>query len=86
MTDIKTITLSSKGQICIPKEMRIESNFKEGEKLVMIATQDQIVIRRAKNLLQRLHLEKEGFENTLLSENSLKKDWENKHDEKWNQV
>ncbi|MBU0471336.1 MAG: AbrB/MazE/SpoVT family DNA-binding domain-containing protein [Nanoarchaeota archaeon] len=84
--DIKKITLSPKGQICIPKDMRDEVKFKDNEKLIMIADKNQIIIRKTTDFLKRLKLDSESITNMLLSENILKKDWDNEYDEQWNNV
>jgi len=38
--------VSSKGQIVIPREMREESNLKEGEKLLVYGDKDTIILKR----------------------------------------
>jgi len=78
--EIKTIKLSSKGQLCIPQEMRKEAGFKEGEKLILIAKTNEIRIQKSKKILD--NLDKEGFETISMSEEVLKKDWNNKRDDK----
>jgi AbrB family looped-hinge helix DNA binding protein len=40
--------MSSKGQIVIPSEMR--NNIKEGEKLLLIQNENQIIIKKASEL------------------------------------
>ena len=47
MEDIGIIKMSSKGQIVIPQDMRI--NIREGDKLVIIKNKNQIIIKRAKD-------------------------------------
>ncbi len=80
--EIKTIKLSAKGQLCIPQEMREEVGFKEGEKLILIAKDKEIIIKKSKNLLEDLDME--GFETMLMSEEVLKEEWDNEYDERWN--
>ena len=82
--DVKTVVFSSKGQICIPKEMRNEVKFKEGEKLILIADKDQLIIKKMSDFLQKLKINSDSLTTMLLSEESLKKDWDNKYDERWN--
>ena len=84
MTDFKTIKMSQKGQICIPKEMRKEVDFKEGEKLILIAKDHEIVIKKNKEILGGLDFTKESVKTMVMSEDSLKKDWDNKYDDRWN--
>ncbi len=44
MLDIAVTKMSSKGQVVIPQEMRGE--FKEGEKLVIIKNDDQLILKK----------------------------------------
>ena len=46
--EIAITTMSSKGQIVIPKEMR--SRIKEGEKIVILERDGQFVLKLARNL------------------------------------
>ena len=79
--EIKTINLSAKGQLCIPQKMREEVGFKEGEKLMLIAKDDEIIIKKSKDVLKKLDISKESFETMLMSEAVLAKDWLSKEDE-----
>lgn len=72
--EIKTITLTEKGQIAIPKEMRTLEGFKIGTKLVMLAFPDHLEIRALKKF-------SEGMECMLASQEVLAKDWNSKEDE-----
>jgi len=45
MKDIAVTRISSKGQVVIPQEMR--EGLKEGDKLVIIKNDDQIILKRA---------------------------------------
>ena len=46
-------TLSSKGQIVIPKSLR--KGFKEGEKLLIIRNDDQIILKKANEFDKQLN-------------------------------
>ena len=50
--DISVTTLSSKGQIVIPIEMR--KDIKEGEKLVIIKNKNQLIIERISEFDKKL--------------------------------
>ncbi len=82
--EIKTIKLSAKGQLCIPQEMREEVGFKEGEKLILVAKGNEILIRKSNDILKKLKIDKESFETMLMSEEVLKEEWDNEYDERWN--
>ncbi len=67
---IDTTKMSSRGQIVIPLDMR--KDIKEGDKLIVIKKDDEIIIKKSIP------------EWTILSEKSLAKNWLNKEeDEAW---
>lgn len=82
--DIKTIKLSDKGQISIPKDIRKGMHLKNGDKLVLMTKGRQLILQKADLLLKKLNIEEELIGTMLLSEETLKKDWDNKYDERWN--
>lgn len=82
--DIKTLKLSEKGQISIPKDIREGMHLKKGDKLVLITKGGQLILQKAEMLLSKLKVEEESIGTMLLSEEALKKDWDNKYDERWN--
>ena len=68
MIDISITKMSSKGQIVIPMEMR--SNIKEGEKLMLIKNNGQIIIKKASDLDKNL---KEDLEFAKRTEDAWKR-------------
>ena len=82
--EIKTIKLSEKGQISIPKEIRKGMHLKKGDKLVLMAKGEQLIMQKADAVLKKLGFEEESMDNMLASQETLKKDWDNKYDERWN--
>ena len=68
MIDISITKMSSKGQIVIPKEMR--NNIKEGEKLMLIKNNGQIIIKKASDLDKNL---KEDLEFAKRTEDAWKR-------------
>ncbi|MEK6973796.1 MAG: AbrB/MazE/SpoVT family DNA-binding domain-containing protein [Nanoarchaeota archaeon] len=76
MTEI--ITVGEKGQIVIPKKIRDELKIIKGTKLIITEDKDKISIKPIK--IDERHLL------MLLSETSLKKTWNNKYDERWDDV
>ena len=46
--DVAITKISSKGQVVIPFEMR--KNFREGDKLLIIQNEDQLIMKKASNL------------------------------------
>jgi AbrB family looped-hinge helix DNA binding protein len=80
MAHIQTITVSSKGQIVIPEEVRRELAIKDGTRLVLVERGGKIVLEKEKQLIMKM--EKLGW--LLLAESSLAKDWLAKEeDEAW---
>ncbi|MBN1502289.1 AbrB/MazE/SpoVT family DNA-binding domain-containing protein [Candidatus Woesearchaeota archaeon] len=75
MIDIKTATITSKGQIALPKEIREETGFKEGDKVAVVSYEDRIEIRPMWQV-------KERIETAYASEKSLAKDWLVKEEDK----
>ena len=48
MEQIKTVKISDKGQISIPKDIREELNLKEGETLILITDGEKIILEKIK--------------------------------------
>jgi AbrB family looped-hinge helix DNA binding protein len=65
---IDTTKMSSRGQIVIPLEMR--KDIKEGDKLIVIRKDDEIIIKKSIP------------ETAILSEKAFAKNWLSKEDEK----
>lgn len=76
MTEV--ITMGEKGQIVIPKKIREDFKISKGTKLLILEEKEKITIKPI--TLDEKHL----F--MLLSETSLKKVWDNKYDERWDDV
>jgi AbrB family looped-hinge helix DNA binding protein len=68
MAEIDVTRMSSKGQIVIPLEMR--KNFKEGEKILIIKSGEQIVLKKASELDKNL---KEDLEFAKRTEEAYKR-------------
>ena len=88
MAHIQTVTVSSKGQIVIPEEVRRELAIKDGTRLVLVERSGKIVLEKEKQLIIKLEKlsqeEKEKLGWLLLAESSLTKDWLTKEeDEAW---
>jgi AbrB family looped-hinge helix DNA binding protein len=74
--DIRTATITQKGQICIPNIARNLAGFKEGTKISVVVYADRVELRP---------LKKEKLNDALLcmlaSEDALAKNWLSKEDE-----
>ena len=82
MEDIKTVKISDKGQISIPKDIREELSLKEGETLIMISDGKKIVLEKKDRIMKKIKSESDAT--MRMSEHVLKKDWDNEYDERWN--
>ena len=86
MTHIQTISVSSKGQIVIPEEIRNEMKIKEGTKLVLVESGSRIILEKESDFLAAMknpltEIEKEKLGWMILAEKSLAKVWDNPKDE-----
>lgn len=84
MEYVKTLRVSPKGQISIPKDARDALGIEAGEQLIMLVRKKQILIEKSSDLLKELGTRVESLENMLVSEGVLKKDWDNEYDDRWN--
>lgn len=74
--DIRTATLTSKGQICIPNVARNLVGFKEGTKISIIVYTDRVELKPLRN--EELN---DALFCMLASEEVLAKNWLSKEDE-----
>jgi AbrB family looped-hinge helix DNA binding protein len=80
---VKTVKVSDKGQIAIPQEIREEAGIKKGEELIIVQDNGTILLEKATKVAARM---KDDFKDLLkFSEQSLKKVWNNKEDDIWNE-
>ena len=75
LVEIRSATITEKGQIAIPKEIREIEGFSEGTKIAILAYEDHIELRPMKQVNEKMFT-------AYASEKSLAKDWDNKEDEK----
>lgn len=66
LVEMKSATVTGKGQVAIPKELRKKAGFTEGARVAVLAFSDRIELRPLKEIERRLP--------ALLSEKALK-DW-----------
>lgn len=71
---MRTATITSKGQVAIPQELRKTKIFKEGGKVVILAFDEKIEIIP-------LYVFKKKIAPALASEKALAKEWLSKEDE-----
>jgi len=71
----KVATVSSKGQITLPKELRERHHLREGEKVVLLDAEDGILVKHARPRLRGLlrgKIDGKGFEEDL---RTLRREW-----------
>ena len=74
---MRTATITGKGQISIPKDIRDIGNFEVGSKVAIVTFDDRIEIRPLREFNEKLFP-------ALASEKVLAKDWLSKEeDEAW---
>ena len=79
---MRTVTVSGKGQISIPQEIRKQLAVEKGTKLVIVLKDKKLLIRKVSDISQSIE---DGFDDVVQhSELSLKKIWDNEEDEVWN--
>ena len=74
LLEIKTVKITEKGQIALPREMRELEGFEEGTKIVILAFPDHIELRPLEQLDEKIFP-------ALASEKTLAKDWLSLEDE-----
>ena len=74
LLEIKSATITKKGQIAIPKHIREIEGFKEGSKIAILAFEDRVELRPLNQFSEKMFT-------ALASEKSLAKDWFSKEDE-----
>ncbi len=78
MADVDVVTVSSKGQIVLPKRARDAMGIEEGSRLLIVQDKEVITIKKMSTNVAR---DMSGY---LLSEKSLSKIWSSKEeDEAW---
>ena len=72
---IHSATVSSKGQITLPKEFREGYHLKEGEEIMMLPTDEGILIKHKKTPLRGMFagkIDAEGYEKDI---KAVRKEW-----------
>ena len=79
---IKTVKVSDKGQISIPKNIRNKINIKKGDELILMQTDGKLLLEKTENLSRKME---DDFKDIMkINEDSLKDLWDNDEDNIWN--
>ena len=81
---MKTVKVSGKGQISIPKDIRISIGIDKGDELVIVQSGDKIMIIKGSKIAEGLVDDFSDME--IYAEESLKDIWDNDEDEVWNKL
>ena len=73
LIEMKSATITQKGQIAIPKDIR--KWFKIGSKVAILAFEDRVELRPMKQISEKMFT-------AIATEKSLAKDWNSKRDDK----
>lgn len=77
LLEIKSATITEKGQIAIPKNIRTAGGFKTGTKIAILVFEDRVELRNMKQVSEKMST-------AIASENVLAKDWNSKEeDDAW---
>ena len=71
---MKTVKITGKGQIAIPRDIRKHKGFEEGSKICIIVYGDRIELRPIEQVDEKLST-------ALASEKVLSRDWDSKEEE-----
>jgi len=81
MALIKTVTVSEKGQIAIPFDIREAIGIHKGDELIIVESEGKILLERSQLISKQI---KDDFKDILkFSEKSLREVWNNKEDDIW---
>ena len=75
LIEVRSVKITDKGQIAIPKDVRNMKGFEKGAKLAVLAYEDRIELRPIDQLSK-------GMNTAFASEKVLSKDWNSKEEEK----
>lgn len=79
---MKTVKVSDKGQIAIPREIREQTGIKKGDELVIVQSNGKILLEKSQKVSTKM---KDDFKDLLkFSEKTLRSVWGNKQDDIWN--
>jgi AbrB family looped-hinge helix DNA binding protein len=81
---VKTIRVSAKGQIALPKELREESGIKEGDTLIAYEDRGRILLQKAHDVAEKA--EDDFRDLKKMSELTARKFWSSPEDDVWDTV
>lgn len=78
MSEIRVGSITSKGQITIPKEIRERLELKEGDKVIFVIEAEQATIRKAsgEKISEILRRQKPWREHSVKFQKRIRKEWQ----------
>lgn len=78
MSEINVSSITTKGQITIPKEVRDRLNLKKGDKVIFVIESGQAAIKKAsgEKLSEMLRRQKPWRENSVKFQKRMRKEWQ----------
>jgi AbrB family looped-hinge helix DNA binding protein len=82
--ELRTVTVSEKGQVAIPVDIRRRLNIRKGQTLVLQVTDDKLLIAKSEDVSRKM---RDEFRHLLeLSETGARGLWENEKDAIWDKA
>ena len=81
---LKTLTISSKGQVSLPADVMRELRLRKGSTLLLVQKGGHMILVPAERVAKLLEDELEDF--SALAAPSFQQLWENEADEVWNEA
>jgi AbrB family looped-hinge helix DNA binding protein len=83
-SELRTVTVSEKGQVAIPVDIRRRLNIRKGQTLVLQVTEDKLLIAKSEDVSRMMRAE---FRHLLeSSKNTARGLWENERDAIWDKT
>ena len=79
----RSIKVSARGQITLPSDIQKEIGIRKGDEMLLIRKGEKIILEKPDRVARKFKDEFRDIQ--FLSECSLRKLWQNKGDEVWNQ-
>jgi AbrB family looped-hinge helix DNA binding protein len=82
--ELRMVTVSEKGQVAIPVDIRRRLNIQKGQTLVLQVTEDKLLLTKSEDVSRKM---RDEFRHLLeLSESSARGLWENEKDAIWDKA
>ncbi len=83
MTEIETATISEKGQLVIPKQIREKMKLKKGDKLILAFDENRLLVEKTSHTKKKI---RDDFSDLIKASQSSTAFWDNDTDRIWEDV